>query len=223
MFRFGLNNFSKGEIAPQLYGRVDVAAYNAAVRKALNVVILKYGGLQRRMGTRVVYEIREPAGGWDAPDSAARLFPFQFSIEQTYALLFTQAAMRPMALGGAVLEEELAIAGITNEEQARVTVAFHGYSAGDEWFPTGIAGPLGEFLNGRTWLITAIVDANNFRINANTAGLAAFTSAAGGITRPAPPPPPPPPPPVPPPYVPPPDPPIAPPGRGGDGFVTVLP
>ena len=120
---------------------------------------------------------------------------------------------------------ELAIAGITNEAQARVTVAFHGYEVGDEWFPTGIAAPLGDFLNDRTWLITSIVDANNFRIDVDTSSLPAFTSATGGITRVAPPAPPPPPPPVPPPYVPPPDPPVAPPGRGGDGILPdqVLP
>ena len=215
MFRHGLNNFSKGEIGPQLYGRVDVAAYNAAVRQARNVVILKYGGLQRRMGTRVVYEIREPAAGWSDPDSAARLFPFEFSIEQTYALLFTQASMRPLALGGAVLEEELAIEGISNAVQAVVTIAFHNYAVGDEWFASGIAGEIGDLLNGRVWLITAIVDANSFRINADTTGLAAFTAAQGGITRVGAPPPPPPPSPVPPPYVPPPPPDIAPPGRGG--------
>jgi len=216
MFRHGLNNFSKGEIGPQLYGRVDVAAYNAAVRLARNVVILKYGGLQRRMGTRVVYEIREPDAGWSDPDSEARLFPFEFSIEQTYALLFTQASMRPLALGGAVLEEELEILGITSANGAVVTIDFHDYAVGDEWFASGIEGEIGDLLNGRVWLITEIVDADNFRINADTSGLAAFTGADGGITRVAEPDPPPPPPTVPPPYVPPPPPSIVPPG--GRGF-----
>lgn len=218
MFRVGLNNMSKGEIAPQLYGRVDVAAYSAAVRLARNVVILKYGGLQRRMGSRVVYEIREPELGWDDPDSEARLFPFEFSIEQTYALLFTQAAMRPMALGGAVLEEELAITAITNEAEAKITIAFHDYAVGDEWFAFGIEGEIGDLLNGRVWLITEIVDADNFRINASTVGLDAFTAADGGITRVGAPPAPPAPPVVPPPYEPPPPPPVAPPDGGSGRF-----
>lgn len=213
MFRHGLNNFSKGEIGPQLYGRVDVAAYNAAVRQARNVVILKYGGLQRRMGSRVVYEIREPEAGWSDPDSAARLFPFEFSIEQTYALLFTQASMRPLALGGAVLEEELAIEGISSAAQAVVTISFHDYAVGDEWFASGIEGEIGDLLNGRVWLIVEIVDGDNFRIDADTSGLDPFTAATGGITRVAAPDPPPPPPVVPPPYEPPPPPEIAPPGR----------
>lgn len=200
MLRAGLHNFSKGELAPQLYGRVDVAAYSAAARQARNVVVLKYGGLQRRMGTRVVYELKQPGAGWDDPSAAARLIPFEFSIEQTYVLLMTQAAMRPLALGGAVLEEELAVTGVTNEATAKITIAYHGYLVGEEIFLKGIAGALGAFLNGRSWTVTAVVDANNFRINANTSALAAFTAAAGGITRVGPPAGPPAPPTVPPVY-----------------------
>lgn len=213
MFRAGLNNFSKGEIGPQLYGRVDVAAYSAAVRRARNVVILKYGGLQRRMGTRFVYELREPALGWSDQDSAARLMPFEFSIEQTYALLFTQAKMTPLALGGVVLEEELKITGITNEAQAVVTSAYHDYVVGDEWFPTGIEGAMGALLNNQVWRVVAVVDANNFRIDADTSALAAFTAATGGITRTAAPAPVVAPT-VPPPAAPPADPPVVYPGYG---------
>lgn len=214
MFRAGLNNFSKGEIGPQLYGRVDVAAYNAAVRRARNVVILKYGGLQRRMGTRFVYELRAPAAGWDDPDSAARLQPFEFSIQQTYALLFTQALMTPLALGGVVLEEELAIQNISNAAQAQVTIDYHAYEVGDEWFPTGIAGAIGDLLNNQVWEVVAVVDANNFKIDADTSALAAFTAATGGITRVAAPTPPAAPA-VPAPYVPPADPEVVYPGYGG--------
>lgn len=217
MFRAGLFNFSKGELAPALWGRVDVAAYSAALRKAENVVILKYGGVQRRMGTRVVYEIDEPEGGWDGALGPARLVPFEFSIEQSYALLFTHAMMRPLALGGSVLEEELAITDISNAAQALITSPYHDYAVGDEWFPVGIAGDLGEFLNDRVWRVVEIVDDQSFRIDADTTGLAAFTDAEGGTLREAPPPPPPPPPPVPPPYEPPALPPVWNPGDRNPG------
>ena len=221
MLRAGLHNFSKGELAPQLYGRVDVAAYSVSARQARNVVVLKYGGLQRRMGTRLVYEMKEPEAGWDDPSASARLIPFEFSIEQTYVLLMSQAEMRPLALGGAVLEEELVVSGITNESEAKISIAYHGYEVGDEVFLKGIAGPLGAFLNGRIWTVTAVVDAGHFRINADTTALAAFTAATGGITRPAPPDPVPPPPAVPPVYTAPPPPEVFDPGSynwGRDGF-----
>ena len=54
-YRAGLHNFSKGVLSPELHGRVDVAAYNAGIRQGTNVIILKYGGLQKRPGTRFVY------------------------------------------------------------------------------------------------------------------------------------------------------------------------
>lgn len=218
MFRAGLFNFSKGELAPELWGRVDVAAYAAAVRQALNVIILKYGGLTRRMGMRIVYELREPVLGWDDPDSAARLQPFEYGLDQTYALLLTHAAMRPLAFGGAVLEEELAITAITNAVEAQLTVAYHAYEVGDEVFPTTIDGDLGAFLNGRAWLVTAVIDANNFKINADTSAQAAFTGATGGTTRVAAPAPPPAPPPVPAPAPDPVIPDVWSPGGGGWGF-----
>lgn len=217
MIRAGLFNFSKGEIGPELYGRIDVPAYSAGVKQARNVTILKYGGLQRRMGQRVAYELREPEDGWDADSSQARLVPFEYSIEQSYILLMRQAQMNPLAFGGAVLEEELAIEDVTNETQAKLTIPFHEYEVGDEIWPTGIEGALGEFLNERVWTVVEVVDANNFRIDADTSALAAFTAADGGITRVAAPPPPPPPPPVPPPPPPPVLPPLGGPGGGGGG------
>lgn len=197
MFRAGLFNFSKGELGPALYGRVDVAAYNAALRQANNVVVLKYGGITRRPGMRVVYELVEPDDGWDSIVAPIRLLPFEFSIEQTYALLFGQATMHPLAAGGAVLEEELLITGVSLAANAVITAAYHGYSVGDEVFLVGIAGAIGDRLNGVVSTVTAVGDTNHFAIDKSTVGLAAFTAATGGITRVAPPDPPPTPPTVP--------------------------
>lgn len=217
MIRAGLFNFSKGELGEELHGRVDVAAYSAAARLARNVTVLKYGGLARRMGMRVAYEISEPPEGWDDPAADARLFGYEHSIEQSYALLFTQAAMRPLAFGGAVLEEHLEILGISTEASAIVTVNFHEWVVDDEIFLTGIDGLMGDLLNNRTWKVVAVINANNVRINADTGGVG-FTGASGGVTRSGAPTPPPPPPVVPPPYVPPPPPEVIPPGHWpGDG------
>lgn len=209
MNRVGQPNFSKGEIAPELYGRFDVDFYSAGLKKARNVLILKYGGLTKRPGTRLVAEVINDS-------EPTRLIPFQFSLTQTYALELGQGYMSPCALGGRLLEEELAITGITNATRAQVTAAYHAYSAGEYVYLSGIAGTLGEFLNNRTWPVYSVIDTNNFTIDANTVGKGAFTSATGGITRTAPPPPPPPPPPVPPPPPPPPAPEVG--GGGAGGF-----
>jgi hypothetical protein len=139
-----------------------------------------------------------------------RLFPFQFSLEQTYVLEFGQGYAAPIALGGRVLEEELAITNITAAVNAELTVAFHDYAVGDLVYLTGIDGPMGNRLNGRVWRVMSVPSANTFTINADTTGLT-FTGATGGITRTGAPPPPPPPPPVSPPPPPPAPPPVTPP------------
>lgn len=192
-YRVTQPNFSRGELAPQLYGRFDVDAYAASVRKARNVIVLKYGGLTKRPGTRLVAEVLNAS-------EDNRIIPFQWSLEQAYALEMGQGYMAPCALGGRVLDEELVITGISIASQAVITAAYHGYLVGQFVYLSGIAGELGDLLNGRTWEVMVVGGANTFTINADTTGLAAFTSATGGITRtgaPTIPTPPPVPPPVP--------------------------
>lgn len=199
-FRAAQTNFSRGEIAPHLYGRFDVEAWNSAVRKARNVMVLKYGGLTKRPGTQLVGEVLDKNGG-------NRLLPFQFSLTQTYALEMGQGYMSPMATGGRIVETELAITDVSLAQQANVTAALHGYAVGDRVYLAGIAGTIGALLNGRVWAVQSVPDANNFTINADTRGLVAFSGAEGGITRTTPPDPAPAPPTVPP-VVPEPEPPV---------------
>jgi hypothetical protein len=204
-YRLAQPSFSKGEIAPDLYGRFDVDAYAQSLRKARNVVILKYGGVTKRPGTRLVAEV-------DDPSQPVRLVPFKFSIEQAYALELGQGYMRVAAAGGLVLNEELAITGITNDPQARITAAYHGYAVGQSVFLSGIDGALGDELNFRFFPIVAVIDDNNFRISIDATGLPAFSGATGGVTRTGGPPPDPVAPVVPDPVEPPP-----PPQTGGGG------
>jgi hypothetical protein len=168
-------NFSKGEIGPQLYGRFDVDAWQSALRRARNVVVLKYGGVTKRPGHRLVAEVVDDS-------EEQRLIPFEFSLEQTYALEFGQGYAQPMALGGRVLEEELAITAITAAANAQITATFHGFSAGETIYLSGIAGDMGALLNGRFWTVMSDVDDDNFTINADTIGLT-FSGSTGGTTR----------------------------------------
>lgn len=169
-------NFSRGEIGEHLRARFDVDAYQAALERARNVVVMKYGGITKRPGTFLVAEVTDPSRD-------VRLVPFQFSVDQTYALEFGHGYMVPHALGGRVLETELAITGITNASQAQITAAYHGYSVGDPVYISGVDGELGDFLNGRFFTVQSVVSANAFTIDADTSGLAAFASATGGSTR----------------------------------------
>lgn len=180
--RVPLVNFTKGEVSEDIVARLDVQAYNASLKSALNVIIRKQGGIQNRMGLEHVGEVRDSG-------LPARLIPFQFSNTQAYAMEFGNASMRLAAQGGLVLEEELAITNISNAAQAVITAAYHGYSVGDSVYLTGVQGMTG--VNGRTVRVLYAVDANNFVVDLNTLSSGTFVSASGGTVRTGPPPPPP--------------------------------
>jgi hypothetical protein len=109
-----------------------------------------------------------------------RLVPFQFSLDQAYALEMGQGYMRPATRGGLVLHEELAITGLTNAAQARVAVAYHGYSVGDHVFFSGVEGM--TEINGRYFEVVE-VGQDWFCINANSLDWGTFTASTGGVTR----------------------------------------
>lgn len=205
-FRVGQANFSKGEVAEELVARFDVASYRTALRKASNVIILKYGGVTKRPGTRLVAKAYNGADG-------VRLFPFQFSLSQTYIMEMGQGYMRLAAKGGMVLEELLTITAIGLGATTQITAAYHGYEAGDQVYFSGIEGTVE--LNGKFGTVLTVIDDDNFTVDIDSTGFSAFTADNGGTTRAAPPPPPPAPPPVPPPVDPPEPPPI---GGGGGGI-----
>jgi len=94
-FRTAQVNFSRGEIAPHLYGRFDVDAWQSGLKRARNVFVLKYGGVAKRPGMQLVAEVIDPAHD-------TRLIPFQFSLTQAYALEWGENYMSPCADGGRV-------------------------------------------------------------------------------------------------------------------------
>jgi len=89
-------SFAGGEIGPSLYGRIDMAKYQIALRKCDNFIVRQYGGVENRPGTRFV-------GAAKYPNRKCRLIPFQFSTVQTYALEFGHGYMRVIKDGGYVL------------------------------------------------------------------------------------------------------------------------
>lgn len=199
-----LTNFTKGEIAPELYGRIDSPHYRAGVKQARNFIIQKYGGLALRPGFRFVAEA-------DDVETPLRYIPFQFSIEQAYVIVLGDASMRLLALGGIVLEDNLEIDALTLEADGQVTVPYHDYSVGDLLYLSGITGT--TQLNGRFTRVASVIDTDNFTIEQSTVGMAAFVSS-DGITRTGAPTPTP----VPPPPTPTPTPPPPPTTGGGSGY-----
>lgn len=173
-------NFAKGELGPQLYGRFDVDTWQSALRKARNVIVMKYGGMTKRPGTRLVGQVINST-------EPTMLIPFQFSMTQTYALEMGQGYMAPCALGGRILEGEQPITAISNAVDAEMTIAYHGFAVGDLVNIDGVEGGMGTLLNFRTWTVVSVIDANTVTINANTTGCPAFSGCTGGTANTAPP------------------------------------
>mgnify|MGYP000288931089 FL=1 len=80
-------NFTTGELDPLLRSRVDLQAYNNALEVAKNVTCQPQGGVKRRPGTKFINEI----GG--SPANGVRLVHFEFSVDDSYMLAFTNNRM----------------------------------------------------------------------------------------------------------------------------------
>jgi hypothetical protein len=87
--------FASGELAPSLYGRVDLAKFHAGAAMLRNFFIDYRGGASNRAGTSFV--------GPGFPGTN-RLIPFQFSTEQTYMLVFGDHTMHVIMDGAIVVE-----------------------------------------------------------------------------------------------------------------------
>lgn len=80
-------SFAGGELAPSLWGRVDLARYQTSLKRCRNFITRQYGGADNRPGTRFVAATKNAS-------KASRLIPFAFSTVQTYALEFGDYYMR---------------------------------------------------------------------------------------------------------------------------------
>ena len=76
-----LPSFGAGELAPSMYGRVDLAKYHVGAALLRNFFVDYRGGASSRTGTQFVGQCKDSA-------NANRLIPFQFNTQQTYALCF---------------------------------------------------------------------------------------------------------------------------------------
>lgn len=117
--------FSRGEISPKLYGRVDTAAYQAGLRRARNSLVLVGGGIMNRPGLTYIGPVKYH-------DRFTRLIPFEFRSDDTHILEFGHQYMRILREDFYVVEGPFNITDITDANPARVTAPGHDFSNGDE-------------------------------------------------------------------------------------------
>lgn len=185
MGRFAVTNFSKGEFAPELYGRIDIPQYGAGAKELTNFIVQRYGGATFRPGFELVAEV-------DDITIRRRMIPFQYSIEQAYILHLEHNEMRVLANGGYILEEDdLAIQSVAIGLQTTLEIPFHDFAVGDKLYFDGVEGMVQ--LNNRFLLVTAVPDADHVTVDVNSVDFDAFVSSTGILRVAAPPPPPAPP------------------------------
>ena len=88
--------FAAGELSPSASARTDIARYYTGLKLCRNFMVMPYGGVRNRAGTRLVAEVKDST-------KRCRLIPFQFNDIQTYVLQFGDLNMRVIKDGGQVL------------------------------------------------------------------------------------------------------------------------
>lgn len=110
--------FAAGEITPSLHARVDLALYQTALAECRNAFPRAYGGVINRPGTRFCAETVE--------SEPVRLFPFTFSNDDTFLLVFGENYIRFVRDAGYLLYTS----GPDDGEPVEVATT---YAADDLW------------------------------------------------------------------------------------------
>src|SRR6185312_1063616 len=122
---FILPNFSAGELAPELYGHVDLAKYHTASATCRNAFVNYKGGVNSRAGTAFVGQcLQDPSTGYPPKD-----IPFQFSLNQAVVLEFGGGYIRFKTNGAYVLEEPVGITGATQTDPCQITAPSSGLAS----------------------------------------------------------------------------------------------
>jgi len=95
--------FTAGEVSPRIYSRVDLAQFTTGLETCFNFIVLPYGGVYRRPGTKYVT-------GNKSNSAVSKLMRFEYSNEQAYVLEFSDTRLRFFTQQGKVLQSR----GITN-------------------------------------------------------------------------------------------------------------
>ena len=140
--------FSRGEIAPELYGRTDLAAFFTAVASARNMFVHQFGGISNRPGSKFLANISNSS-------KKAELIPFVFGETDTHLLEFGDGTMRPLRNNSNITETAVSISGVTQAVPVVITTSSaHGYANGDEVLLQDIVGM--TVLNNKRYKLTVL-------------------------------------------------------------------
>lgn len=169
-----LRSFAGGEIAPELFARLDTAKFQTGLQKCLNFEVRPHGPVVNRAGTEYILETKTSA-------KRSVLIPFIFSTSQAYALEFGDLYMRIHTLAATVLTTGVTITGVTKANPGVVTYTGTDPANGT-WLYLSSIGGMTE-LNGRYVKVANVNGgANTFELtdlnnaNINTTSYTTYTS-----------------------------------------------
>lgn len=180
-------SFSRGEIAPGLRNRVDLALYGSALATCRNFRPLRLGGVQTRPGMALV----SPAS---RESVTARLIRFVYSRTQSYLLEFCAGRVWVYQNGARLTFGDPAatladVTSLTENGIAAVTVSptyftlqtyiSHGWSDGDVVRVSGVTGT-GEIVHANGVHEITAPTVNTIRVPRLSSGAASWTSTTTG-------------------------------------------
>lgn len=117
------NSYNAGELSEYMAGREDIDKYHTGCSKLINATVLPYGGVVKRPGTEFIAE---------APNKC-KLFPFEFSVDDTLVPEFSNLLIRFYKNGDRVYEDAIDILSSTEDDPVEITTdGAHNYTTG-EW------------------------------------------------------------------------------------------
>jgi hypothetical protein len=171
------NTVNAGELSALLLGRQDIAKYVNGLYVCLNAIPLTQGAWTRRPGSVYLHQARHH-------DKECRLFPFQYSITQTYTLEFGEQYIRFFTSHGILTQASQSITGITKANPAVVTYSGSDtYANGDRVYISGVVGM--TQVNNREFIVAGVdTGANTFQLTdsagANVNSTSYGTYSSGG-------------------------------------------
>jgi len=170
-------SFVGGEIAPELFGRIDLDKYQSGLAECLNFVVLPHGPAQNRSGFSYILQTKYQ-------DKKANLIEFAFSTEQTYILEFGNQYIRFHTNGGTLLKTGQNISAITKATEGVLTYVGADPANGTWFYLSGIGGM--TELNGRYVVVSDVnAGANTFKLKdlrGNYINTTSFTTYTSGGT-----------------------------------------
>ena len=174
-----LRSFAAGEIAPELFGRIDLDKFQTGVATSRNMIVLPHGPLQSRPGFEYVLETKDST-------KASRLIPFTFNAQQTAVLEFGDLYIRFHIEGATLLDSGTPrnVTGIAQSSPAVVTYTGMDPTEG-AWVYLQSVGGMFE-IDGRFVLATNVNTAANtfeaYDLDGSPIDASAFTPYTTGGT-----------------------------------------